>query len=123
VDLTRTTVYILLPLSFILALILVSQGVVQTFKPYATVAVVQPTEYDEPVTDKDGKPVLDAKGTAHDQEVQADRASHRGGAGGLADRDQAARDQRGGFFNVKSPRIRSRTRRRCRTSSSSCPFC
>jgi potassium-transporting ATPase potassium-binding subunit len=62
VDLTRTTLYILLPLSFVFALVLVSQGVVQTFGPYAKVAVVQPTEYDEPVTDKDGKPVLDEKG-------------------------------------------------------------
>ncbi len=62
VDLTRTTLYILLPLSFVLALVLVSQGVVQTFGPYAKVAVVQPSEYDEPVTDKDGKPVLDDKG-------------------------------------------------------------
>src|SRR5436853_484428 len=62
VDLTRTTLYILLPLSLVMALVLVSQGVVQTFGPYAKVAVVQPTQYDEPVTDKDGKPVLDAKG-------------------------------------------------------------
>jgi K+-transporting ATPase ATPase A chain len=62
VDLTRTTLYVLLPLSFVLALVLVSQGVVQTFGPYAKVAVVQPSEYDEPVTDKDGKPVLDDKG-------------------------------------------------------------
>src|SRR3989442_482350 len=62
VDLTRTTLYILLPLSFVFALVLVSQGVVQTFGPYAKVAVVQPTEYDEPITDKDGKPVLDEKG-------------------------------------------------------------
>src|SRR3989440_2048109 len=64
VDLTRTTLYILLPLSFVFALVLVSQGVVQTFGPYAKVAVVQPTEYDDPVTDKDGKPVLDDKGQA-----------------------------------------------------------
>src|SRR3989454_9764761 len=64
VDLTRITLYILLPLSFVFALVLVSQGVVQTFGPYAKVAVVQPTEYDEPVTDKDGKPVLDEKGQA-----------------------------------------------------------
>ncbi len=35
VDLTRTTLYILLPLSFVFALVLVSQGVVQTFGPYA----------------------------------------------------------------------------------------
>ena len=62
VDLTRTTLYILLPLSVILALALVSQGVVQTFGPYAKATVVQPSQYDEPVTDKDGKPVLDGKG-------------------------------------------------------------
>jgi K+-transporting ATPase ATPase A chain len=62
VDLTRTTLYILLPLAFVLALALVSQGVVQTFRPYVTASVVQPTQYDEPVTDKDGKSVLDEKG-------------------------------------------------------------
>jgi K+-transporting ATPase ATPase A chain len=62
VDLTRTTLYILLPLAVVLALVLVSQGVVQTFRPYPKVTVVQPTQYDEPVTDKDGKPVLDEKG-------------------------------------------------------------
>src|SRR6185295_480085 len=43
VDLTRTTLYILLPLSFVLALVLVSQGVVQTFGPYPKAMVVQPT--------------------------------------------------------------------------------
>jgi K+-transporting ATPase ATPase A chain len=62
VDLTRTTLYILLPLSVILALALVSQGVVQTFGAYPKATVLQTSEYDEPVTDKDGKPVLDAKG-------------------------------------------------------------
>jgi K+-transporting ATPase ATPase A chain len=62
VDLTRTTLYILLPLSFVLALALVSQGVVQTFAPYARVAVVQPVEYEEPATDDQGKPLLDDKG-------------------------------------------------------------
>ncbi len=43
VDLTRTTLYILLPLSLVLALVLVSQGVVQTFSPYQTVSLLQPT--------------------------------------------------------------------------------
>ena len=62
VDLTRTTLYILLPLSVIWALVLVSQGVVQTFGPYPKVTVVQATTYEEPDTDKDGKPVLDEKG-------------------------------------------------------------
>jgi K+-transporting ATPase ATPase A chain len=40
-DLTRGTLYILLPLSFVLALALVGQGVVQTFKPYQTVPLVE----------------------------------------------------------------------------------
>jgi K+-transporting ATPase ATPase A chain len=43
VDLTRTTLYILIPLSLVLALLLVSQGVVQTFSAYQTVDLVQPS--------------------------------------------------------------------------------
>lgn len=41
VDLTRATLYVLLPLSMIVAIVLVSQGVVQTFTPYATVKTVE----------------------------------------------------------------------------------
>ena len=41
VDLTRSTLYILLPLSIVLALALVSQGVVQTFSDYKTVNGLQ----------------------------------------------------------------------------------
>lgn len=42
VDLVRTILYILLPLSLVLALILVSQGVVQTFDAYQSVPLLQP---------------------------------------------------------------------------------
>ncbi len=48
VDLTRSTLYILLPLSFVLALLLVSQGVVQNFSAYKTVPLL------ESVTDANG---------------------------------------------------------------------
>lgn len=41
VDMTRSVLYILLPLSVILALLLVSQGVVQTFDPYATAQTIE----------------------------------------------------------------------------------
>jgi K+-transporting ATPase ATPase A chain len=44
VDMTRSVLYILLPLSLILAVILVSQGVVQTFSGAQTAALVQPTQ-------------------------------------------------------------------------------
>ena len=43
VDLTRTTLYILLPLSLVLALVLVSQGVVQTLSPYVRVPFLEAT--------------------------------------------------------------------------------
>jgi len=43
VDLTRSTLYILLPLSIVLSLALVSQGVVQTFSEYKTVSLIQPS--------------------------------------------------------------------------------
>jgi K+-transporting ATPase ATPase A chain len=46
-DLTRSTLYILLPLSIVLALALVSQGVVQTFGPYAKAQTVDKIEYEE----------------------------------------------------------------------------
>jgi potassium-transporting ATPase potassium-binding subunit len=102
VDLTRTTLYILLPLSFVFALVLVSQGVVQTFGPYAKVAVVQPTQYDEPVTDKDGKPVLDAKGqpttkksTLTEQVIAVGPAASQ-----IAIKQLGTNG--GGFFNVNS---------------------
>jgi K+-transporting ATPase ATPase A chain len=42
VDLTRSTYYILLPMSILLALILVSQGMVQTFSPSITAHLIQP---------------------------------------------------------------------------------
>jgi len=41
-DLVRSTVYVLLPLSLVLALALVSQGVVQSFAPYQPVALIEP---------------------------------------------------------------------------------
>ena len=43
VDMTRTVLYILLPLAAVVALALVSQGVVQTWRPSQEVALVQPT--------------------------------------------------------------------------------
>ncbi|MBP6211385.1 MAG: potassium-transporting ATPase subunit A, partial [Anaerolineales bacterium] len=44
VDMTRSVIYILLPLSLVLALALVSQGVVQTFSEYKSITSVQSGE-------------------------------------------------------------------------------
>jgi K+-transporting ATPase A subunit len=42
VDFTRSTLYVLLPLSFVLAVVLASQGVVQSFAPYRHATLVEP---------------------------------------------------------------------------------
>jgi K+-transporting ATPase ATPase A chain len=43
-DLTRSTVYVLIPLSILLAIVLVGQGVIQNFKTYETVQTLQGTQ-------------------------------------------------------------------------------
>jgi K+-transporting ATPase ATPase A chain len=53
VDLVRSVLYILLPLSIILSLVLVSQGVVQTFTPSAKAELLQS------IRDADGKTVTE----------------------------------------------------------------
>jgi K+-transporting ATPase ATPase A chain len=102
VDLTRSTLYIMLPLSLVLAVILVSQGVVQTFGAYPKAAVVQAVEYDEPVTDKDGKPVLDEKGQAKTKKSKlTEQVIGIGPAASQIAIKQLGTDG-GGFFNVNS---------------------
>jgi K+-transporting ATPase ATPase A chain len=82
VDLTRTTLYILIPLSIVVALAIVSQGVVQTLSPYQTATLLQPT------TDADGNTVTEqvlAVGPAASQ-IAIKQLGTNGG----------------GFFNVNS---------------------
>jgi hypothetical protein len=57
VDLTSVTLWVLLPLSFVLALALVSQGVVQTFDTYKEVQTLEVVKYPEPKLGADGQPL------------------------------------------------------------------
>jgi K+-transporting ATPase ATPase A chain len=65
VDTTRATLWVLLPACVVYALLLVSQGVVQNFKPYDTVKLVEPQQVQKigqdgrPVVGSDGKPVME----------------------------------------------------------------
>lgn len=64
VDLTRSTLYILLPLSIVLAMVLVAQGVTQTFGDYVKVPLLQGVTYEQPKVDAGGNAVKDAQGNA-----------------------------------------------------------
>jgi K+-transporting ATPase ATPase A chain len=60
VDTTRSTLWVLLPICIVYSLVLVSQGVIQNFKPYDTVKIVEPQQLQK--VGQDGKPVVDANG-------------------------------------------------------------
>jgi K+-transporting ATPase ATPase A chain len=62
VDLTRSTLYVLVPLAVVLAVALVSQGVIQNFSAYKDVNTVEALTYQQPKTDAAGNTVKDAAG-------------------------------------------------------------
>jgi K+-transporting ATPase ATPase A chain len=64
VDVTRATLYVLLPLSVVLALALASQGVIQNFAGYKDATTVEKITYQNPQTDAAGNPIKDAAGNA-----------------------------------------------------------
>jgi K+-transporting ATPase ATPase A chain len=70
VDLTRATLWILLPLSFVFAIALSGLGVIQNLKPYETVTTIESQSWQEPKVDAAGQAVLDAAG----QPVLADKS-------------------------------------------------
>ncbi len=61
-DLYRVTACLLLPLSFVFALVLVSQGVIQNFLPYQDVTTLEPMSYEAPELDGAGQTVQDPAG-------------------------------------------------------------
>jgi len=102
VDLVRSTLYILLPLSIILSLLLVSQGMVQTFGDYKKVQLVQPVTYDNPVVDSKGQPVLDEKGQPKTEKVTVTEQVLAVGPAASQVAIKQLGTNGGGFFNVNS---------------------
>src|SRR5262249_52143316 len=102
VDLTRSTLYILLPMSLVLALILVSQGMLQNFSAYQTVPLLQPTTSEHPQLDVDGKPLKDAddKPVTETKEVKEQVIPMGPVASQVAIKQLGTNG--GGFFNVNS---------------------
>jgi K+-transporting ATPase ATPase A chain len=101
-DLVRSTVYILLPLALVLALVLVSQGVVQTFDKYATVTLVQPVTYDNPKNGPDGQPLKDDKGNPVTEKATATEQTIPLGPAASQIAIKQLGTNGGGFFNVNS---------------------
>ncbi len=102
VDVTRCTLYILLPLSLIFAVFLVSQGVIQNFSSYKAVPLVQPATYDKPKLDDAGKPVTDAKGNPVTESVTVREVTVPMGPVASQEAIKELGTNGGGFLNANS---------------------
>ena len=102
VDLTRVTLWILLPLSFVFALLMAGQGVIQNLKPYQAVQTLEPVTWQAPKLTAEGQPVLDAQGqpVMAEQTLQTQTLAMGPVASQLAIKMLGTNG--GGFFNANS---------------------
>jgi K+-transporting ATPase ATPase A chain len=101
-DVYRITAYLLLPLAFIFALVLVSQGVVQNFSPYQEVATLEPTTYDTPKLDAAGQPVKDAAGNPVNETLTVTKQTLPMGPMASQESIKMLGTNGGGFLNANS---------------------
>ena len=102
VDLTRSTLYILLPLSLALAVVLMSQGVVQSFGAHRTVDLLDPVTIEVPVTDAAGEAVVDATGEPVTEEQLVTQQTVPLGPAASQVAIKQLGTNGGGFFNANS---------------------
>jgi K+-transporting ATPase ATPase A chain len=102
VDLTRSVLYILLPLSLIGAVFLVSQGAIQNFSGYKTVPLTQSFSYDKAKLDEQGAPMLDQAGKPLTETVIAKEATIPMGPVASQEAIKELGTNGGGFFNANS---------------------
>ncbi|HVK31754.1 MAG TPA: potassium-transporting ATPase subunit KdpA [Burkholderiaceae bacterium] len=102
VDLTRVTLWVLLPLSFVLALFLVQQGTVQNFDGYKDVRTVEALTYQQPRLGPDGQPMKDAQGAPLLEDRKAETQTLAMGPAASQTAIKMLGTNGGGFFNANA---------------------
>ena len=102
VDLTRGTAYVLLPLSVLLAVLFMGQGVIQNFAPYQDVAPLESVTYTQPKLDAAGRPLKDARGNAVTETLTAHTQTLAMGPVASQEAIKMLGTNGGGFFNANS---------------------
>ena len=101
-DVTRATLYVLLPLSLVFAVFLVGQGAIQNFSAYQDVSLMDPVTYTQPKTGADGQPLLDAKGQPVTETLTTKTQSIAMGPVASQEAIKMLGTNGGGFFNANS---------------------
>jgi potassium-transporting ATPase potassium-binding subunit len=102
VDLTRGTLYILLPLSLLLACIFMGQGVIQNFDSYKEVSPLESLTYSQPKLDAAGQPLKDAQGNALTETLTTHTQTLAMGPVASQEAIKMLGTNGGGFFNSNS---------------------
>ncbi|MBS1221663.1 MAG: transporting ATPase, subunit [Proteobacteria bacterium] len=102
VDLTRVTLYVLLPLALLFAVFLVSQGAIQNFAAYQEVATVDVTTYEQPKLDAAGQPLKDNQGNLVTEPVTTQTQTLAMGPVASQEAIKMLGTNGGGFFNANS---------------------
>jgi K+-transporting ATPase ATPase A chain len=102
VDLTRSTAYVLLPLSLVLAVIFMGQGVIQNFDAYREVQTLEPLTYTQPKLDAAGQPLKDAQGNALSETLTTHTQTLSMGPVASQESIKMLGTNGGGFFNANS---------------------
>jgi potassium-transporting ATPase potassium-binding subunit len=102
VDVTRASLYLLLPLAVVLALVLVSQGVIQNLDGYRDATTVERLSFDIPRTDAAGNPVRDAAGNVVTEPAVTQTQTLPMGPVASQESIKELGTNGGGFFNANS---------------------
>ena len=102
VDLTRITMYVLLPISLVYAVFLVGQGTIQNFDAYKNVTTLDIAHYDVPKLDASGQPVKDAQGNTVMEPATTQTETLPMGPVASQEAIKMLGTNGGGFFNANS---------------------
>ncbi|ADU39848.1 potassium-transporting ATPase subunit KdpA [Variovorax paradoxus] len=101
-DITRVTLWVLVPLSFVLAVFFVGQGVIQNFDAYKDVATVETTAFQQPKNGADGQPLKDEKGAPVMEDATTRTQTLAMGPVASQEAIKMIGTNGGGFFNANS---------------------
>ncbi|KVV25565.1 ATPase [Burkholderia ubonensis] len=102
VDLTRVTLYVLVPMAALVAALLMSQGVIQNMKAYQDVPALQAGTYAAPKLDAQGNPLKDDKGNPVTVATPLTKQTLAMGPVASQEAIKMLGTNGGGFFNANS---------------------
>jgi potassium-transporting ATPase potassium-binding subunit len=102
VDLTRISLFVLLPLSMVLAIIFMQQGVIQNLEGYKDVSTLESVTYTQPKLDPAGQPLKDSSGNALTETLTTHTQTLSMGPVASQEAIKMLGTNGGGFFNANS---------------------